>query len=107
MEFITSNKWEHPPYRFLIQALVQAGNPHISNPGQPLAVEFKVNGVSLPFEGVVLNFWERMEASIEEQAEALLVQRLRGSRLESLQSLMEQFEWQVTQEINKLFPPKT
>lgn len=104
MEFITSNKWEHPPYKFLIQSLVQAGNPHISNPDQPLAVEFKVNGVTLPFEGVVINFWERMEAAVEGQAKAMLTARLDGSQLENLSGLLETLERKIEEEISRLFP---
>lgn len=73
--------------------------------GEPkVAVELRVNGVLVSFVEVVSEACNLVEASFETAVRKAAEDRLRTSRLANLDRLMSDFDWQIGQELDKLFP---
>lgn len=68
------------------------------------AVEFKVNGVDLPFAKVI-EFWERsFDKMIEERAGELALKALSREGLDRIVNALEYAEWEIKETLRKKFP---
>jgi hypothetical protein len=102
-ETIKSRRLADPAYHFLIAAITAHFNGIITDNRfcGPLEVEFKCNGVELPFTVVVEDIYNRFDADVQKRALALAEQLVGDAALDKLLQALQDAEHEVTAALNE------
>ena len=69
-----------------------------------IQAELIVNGVSLPVMDSLNAYWTKAEESLDQRAREMAAEVLKGSPLQSLMNRLSNIEWEIHEELDKLFP---
>ena len=69
-----------------------------------IQAELIVNGVSLPVMDSLNAYWLKAEETLDQRARDMTAETLKGSRLQSLMNRLSAIEWEVHDDLDKLFP---
>lgn len=81
-------------------------DPDPSKRSDLVEVELKINGVSVDFEKSVNEMWERLSSRFDENVLEKAKELVSGSRLDKLSDILNRVEWELKDEVEKLFNVK-
>lgn len=74
-------------------------------PGNTIVqAELIVNGVSLPVMDSLNHYWFRAEAELDKRARKMAEDMLKGTALQSVMDRLSAIEWEINEELDKIFP---
>jgi hypothetical protein len=77
-------------------SLISANNPLLD-------VEVKINGVVVPFENTMEIIYKQLQKVIEEEEQSKIRDKTNRYRFEKLAQMIDKFEWEIEQELDRLF----
>ena|SRR5665213_555816 len=67
-------------------------------------IELTINGVSVPVVKVLESVWKSFQAEHDENVRKAAIEIVKGSKLSKLLEIIDDAEYALTEEIDKLFP---
>jgi len=95
----SNSNWSHPPYAFLIAAITLYSKGVLTDErlmGEA-RVEFRVNGVDLPFEATMLDLWRRSSKHLDNQILRKAQELVDGASLAPLREKLEQMDREISE----------
>ena len=94
------------PGMFLVEAVVQGKVldkvVETRKQGELFDIEFKINGVEVPFSITLNDVWKRANAELTERARKMAKEMITEAGLDDIRNVLQNAEWELKAAIDKV-----